>query len=643
MLKITTSIKKLWLIALNSLVVFILTTTSIGAQNPYQVIRLNNGDPIIEPSMFSNATDGDNINGPSLIRVPDWIPTIERAHSTAQYYLYFADHIGDYIRMAWAANIEGPYTLYDDSVSVGDRGVLDNNESDIILANNIVIQENHLASPDVIVDDVNQRIIMYFHSGSSFFVNGTEVNKQVSWVSTSPYGLEFYNGIEPIHFGKSYFRVFEYDNELYSLENQAKFSKALDYNDPWGAPVGHNYEDELWETLAGNQFQDDINLSLSEIRVRHTAAHVEGDELMVFYSRRGELQERIMLSTIDLSVGDWSLWDPTYPPIEILTPNPGWEGGQNTLAASQSGDEVNVSQLRDPDIFKDADGQYYVVYSGNGEGGLGIAKLYPTPTFNTTLTTTADAHIKGGSSSPFGGNNNLTASSGATSGDQRTIYMRFDLTAATGIEDAVVRIYANETQAGTSILDSGSPITVYETTNGWDEATIVDSNAPALGNVITTTYLTDANQYYEWNISEYAKANEGNEITVAFKIAPSNSLSNKFNSRENVAGNPGQLLLKTSSTLSAEGTDLLPSNMALKTYPNPFTDSFIVEIPNRDGQSAVSVKLINLLGKTIFSKEISSQSEIEFKDISLASGMYMLNVSYTDGKSILKKVIKADN
>ena len=100
-----------------------LFTDLVGQNSPYEVIRLNDGNPIITPSMFNNPRDGENINGPSLIRVPDWIPPNERADPAAQYYLYFAHHIGDYIRMAWATNIEGPYTLYDDFTTPGDRGV----------------------------------------------------------------------------------------------------------------------------------------------------------------------------------------------------------------------------------------------------------------------------------------------------------------------------------------------------------------------------------------------------------------------------------------------------------------------------------------------------------------------------------------
>ena len=420
-------IKTVNLFTINAIFILLLTCSFIFAQtSPYQAIRLNDGNPIIEPSMFNNLNDGENINGPSLIRIPDWIPANERANVSAQYYLYFAHHSGDYIRMAWASNIEGPYTLYNDFTTPGDRGVLDNNESNIFLDNDIYIEENHLASPDVIVDDENQRIIMYFHSGSSYFVNNVEQNDQVTWVGTSPYGLEFYDGIESVQLGSSYFRVFEYGGELYALDNGSKINRALDAENPWDAPSGHDFTSSLWERNPNLVFQDDIPVPSSELRVRHTGARVVGDQLHVFYSRRGELQERIQLSTIDMTL-DWTQWDPTYPPIEILTPNPGWEGGHREMANSGTSAGVDVNQLRDPDIFEDTDGQLYLIYTGNGEEGIGIAKLYETPIINKTLITIADSHIKESTlDSNFGSLSKIRTSTGTSSSDNRTIYMKFD-------------------------------------------------------------------------------------------------------------------------------------------------------------------------------------------------------------------------
>ena len=55
---------------------------------------------------------GDNINGPSLIRVPDWIPS-----ALGKYYLYFAHHQGTYIRLAYADQLEGPWRLYSPGVT----------------------------------------------------------------------------------------------------------------------------------------------------------------------------------------------------------------------------------------------------------------------------------------------------------------------------------------------------------------------------------------------------------------------------------------------------------------------------------------------------------------------------------------------
>ena len=65
----------------------------------FRIERLSG--PIIVPNM--DARMGTNINGPSLIRAPDWLPT-----PPGRYLLYFAHHNGTYIRLAFADAIEGP-------------------------------------------------------------------------------------------------------------------------------------------------------------------------------------------------------------------------------------------------------------------------------------------------------------------------------------------------------------------------------------------------------------------------------------------------------------------------------------------------------------------------------------------------------
>ena len=61
--------------------------------------------PIITPDLHPSI--GHNIQGPSLIRVPDWV-----SEPLGSYYLYFADHKGRYIRLAYADNLRGPWKIH---------------------------------------------------------------------------------------------------------------------------------------------------------------------------------------------------------------------------------------------------------------------------------------------------------------------------------------------------------------------------------------------------------------------------------------------------------------------------------------------------------------------------------------------------
>lgn len=61
-------------------------------------------NPMIRPGMDERM--GANINGPSLIRVPSWLEG-----ALGRYYLYFADHRGSYIRMAFADTVGGPWPV----------------------------------------------------------------------------------------------------------------------------------------------------------------------------------------------------------------------------------------------------------------------------------------------------------------------------------------------------------------------------------------------------------------------------------------------------------------------------------------------------------------------------------------------------
>jgi hypothetical protein len=348
----------------------------------YIVTRLNNAEPIITEQMFidvnavtfnqNGTTEGQKTNGPSLMKIPDWIAPADRADPNAVYYLYFAHHQGNYIRMAWSVDLEGPYHLYNvgTGVPLDERGVLSLDPNDELHIGNGIIIWKHIASPDVHIDELNQRIIMYFHSPN----NGG--GGQRSFVATSPFGLDFNGRVEPVAFGNSYFRVFSAYGDLYAISNGAKMYKALDANNPWTPPVDFNFTNALWTLLdeANNPFISDLSdANLLPLQLRHSALRFVGDTMEVFYSRKEEYQdtgteERLMLSRIDLSVGDWQLWDSTFPPEEVLKTELDWEGIDRPKDSKRL--------MCDPYIYEE-DGVIYMFYTADMEHKIALATLTP--------------------------------------------------------------------------------------------------------------------------------------------------------------------------------------------------------------------------------------------------------------------------
>lgn len=342
---------------------------------PYEAVRLGDA-PIIDQGLFEALgvpEEGANINGPSLIRVPDWIPPAYRAHPTALYYLYFAHHRGDYIRLAWAKDLAGPWHLVNTGlgVPVGARGVLDLGPSDSIpLAHGLTIEE-HIASPDVFVDDRARRIVMFFHAP----VDAPSYLDQRTLVATSADGLDFNGAIEPAMLGKSYFRVFPFGEELFALGFRGSVYRAPDPSAPWTPAPGFPFGTALWQ-WEGNPFQENIALPATRKRARHFAVRVVGDQVHVLLSRVGDVPERIRFATlVPDGTGGWIASD---PPLEVLAAEPGWECGELPPLPSESGAAPEqVNQLRDPAFFQDADGSMYLLYTGCGEDAIGIAALTP--------------------------------------------------------------------------------------------------------------------------------------------------------------------------------------------------------------------------------------------------------------------------
>ena len=124
--------------------------------------------PIIHAGL--DPSIGTNIQGPTLIRTPDWLP-----NRLGRYYLYFADHKGSYIRLAYADNIEGPWSIHvpgslhlPESNFLTQRPPVPAGRSPVppregvpSPADSAVIP--HIASPDAHVRNDRREIVMYFH------------------------------------------------------------------------------------------------------------------------------------------------------------------------------------------------------------------------------------------------------------------------------------------------------------------------------------------------------------------------------------------------------------------------------------------------------------------------------------------------
>lgn len=314
--------------------------------------RLTDG-PIISPTTC--ASIGVNIQGPSLIRVPDWI-----GNPLGQYYLYFADHKGKYIRLAYANDLLGPWTVHvpgslhlRDSIfpvdppeppSKVDRP--DFSAGAPLVAErthdaHLEASTTHIASPDVHVHDEAQQIVMYFHGLEGY-------DYQCTRVAVSHDGINF--KALPENIGRTYFRVFKYRDWYYALAMPGLFYRSKDgFTNFETGPLCFNED------------------------MRHSAVLVEGDTLKVYWTQVGETPERILLSTIDLSK-DWSEWRDSEP-REILRPEFDWEGADAPLEPSiRSTAYGHVNQLRDPAVYQEGD-DTYLLYAVAGESGIAIAKL----------------------------------------------------------------------------------------------------------------------------------------------------------------------------------------------------------------------------------------------------------------------------
>lgn len=287
--------------------------------------------PVISPAML-RGDEGANINGPSIIATPDWLPG-----RMGRYYLYFAHHSGTSIRLAYADDLAGPWRIY-----AGGTLHLDDAPG----------CRGHIASPDVHVDEARRRIVMYFHGP----LRGGE--GQFSFIAISPDGISFTASPAPL--APFYLRVIRYGAGWFGMSKGGEMFVA----DDWAGP---------FTRLPAPAFPMSGPEANGPGDVRHVALDRQENLLWVYFSRIGDAPERILRASIDLAEPREKWWAGVSE--TVLAPETVWEGAGLPIKPSRSGAAQGPENaFRDPALFRDGE-HLYLLYSVAGEGGLGIAEL----------------------------------------------------------------------------------------------------------------------------------------------------------------------------------------------------------------------------------------------------------------------------
>ena len=297
------------------------SASSAGAQLSIPMAQRAEINPIIRPEML-NGTDGENIDGPSLIQAPKWLKA-----PLGRYYLYFAHHGGHYIRLAYSDSVKGRFTVY---------------HAGTLRLEQLPWCDIMVASPDVHVDEVRHELRMYFHC------HERSTNSMVTFVARSTDGIHFVPQREALAPG--FVRVFQWHGEYYALAMPGVLYRSRD--GLTGFVKG--------PTLFGSN-------------MRHSAvAQTGANDLWVLYSNVGEAPpEHILMTRIRL-IGDWMGWK-AEPPQSLLEPQTTYEGVDFPLRPSVRGGKTNVRELRDPALYHED--KWYLFYSVAGESGIALAEL----------------------------------------------------------------------------------------------------------------------------------------------------------------------------------------------------------------------------------------------------------------------------
>lgn len=275
---------------------------------------------IITPDMFSNKMDGLNINGPCLIKVPNFIK-----NPIGKYYLYFGHHCGQHIRLAYSDNIEHGYKIFE-------GGVLNISQ---------IYGYDHLSSPEIIVNHETSEIELYYHCPYKH----NKIDPQSTFCARSNDGINFVSD-KNMCFPYPYYRQFKHNNNIIGLameKIQNESHTVVFYN---------------------NKTKKILKMS------RHVSMFILNNTIYLLYSTVGNTPEHIQICQLLIhedncyTVNESSLFFPTLE----------YETSGKKPTQSKYGMSNGICELRDPYAYIE-DTDIYILYTVGGEKGIAIAKF----------------------------------------------------------------------------------------------------------------------------------------------------------------------------------------------------------------------------------------------------------------------------
>lgn len=316
-------------------------------------------NPLI--TVQSAASLGGNVNGATVVRVPAWVQ-----RPLGRYYMYFANHMGESIRLAYADGPEGPWRIYEPGVLHVRDTALYREQPDPPGA--LADFYTHVASPEIFVDTEQQRFVLWVHG---WWTNGerwpSTLAEARQWARARGYaqftqaavstdGLHF--TVQPAITRTSYIRVFRRGGAYFGVSRLGLLSRSTD-------PLASF---ETGQSLfAGTAFAG---------RVRHVAIVPRGDVLHVWFTAIGDAPERVFHTTVDVR-GDWTTWK-AGAATEVIRPEASYECAELPNVPSEGGDiDGPARQIRDPFVYTEND-RAWLYYAVCGEQGIAAAEI-PAP------------------------------------------------------------------------------------------------------------------------------------------------------------------------------------------------------------------------------------------------------------------------